>query len=225
MEQNKQEIIGLLNSTGREGMDKLVSYLQKHDYFSAPASTKYHLCCMGGLAQHSLNVYYNLMRLFYGDGWKSIVDPVKRPDYPVLFEGTDNEVEHENIIIVALLHDLCKVDSYKVVNRNVKEDGAWKEIQVYEFDEQIPILGHGTKSVVVAQQFIRLYLPELQAISFHMGNQDSDKVFSSTVSGVFKTCRLALFIHLADCRATFVEDEDSVRDPSLAPISDDSIPF
>lgn len=211
IEENKQEIIRLLRLTGREGIDKLISYLEKRDYFTAPASTQYHLSCVGGLAQHSLNVYANMMRLYYGDKWESLKEYTTR----------DEEVDHENIIIVALLHDLCKVDFYKMSSRNVKENGTWKEVQVYAIDEGMPIMGHGSKSVIVAQQFIRLYFPEIQAISFHMGNQDDDKGYLKTISNVFGTVQLALYVHLADIKATFEEDVKCLKLEE----EDDGLPF
>lgn len=211
IEENKQEIIRLLRLTGREGIDKLISYLEKRDYFTAPASTQYHLSCVGGLAQHSLNVYANMMRLYYGDKWESLEEYTTR----------DEEVDHENIIIVSLLHDLCKVDFYKVSSRNVKENGTWKEVQVYEIDEGMPIMGHGSKSVIVAQQFIRLYFPEIQAISFHMGMGDGDNPFAKTVSNVFGTVQLALYVHIADIKATFEEDVKCLRLEE----EDDGLPF
>ena len=223
---NKERIVSLLRSTGRDGIENLIKYLEKHDYFSAPASTKYHLSCMGGLAQHSLNVYENMMQLYYGENWKN------NSKFSVCPDGT----EHENIIMVALLHDLCKVDFYKLTNGRKKDDaGNWVDTQYYVVEEQIPILGHGTKSVVVAQQFIRLYVDEIQAISFHMGCQDADQVYSSTVSGVFEQSRFCLFTHLADLRATFVEDYDCVKWQDLPDTSeqvdprdeaiDDDLPF
>ena len=211
IEENKQEIIRLLRLTGREGIDKLISYLEKRDYFTAPASTQYHLSCVGGLAQHSLNVYANMMRLYYGDKWES----------PKEYTTRDEEVDHENIIIVALLHDLCKVDFYKMSSRNVKENGTWKEVQVYAIDEGMPIMGHGSKSGIVAQQFIRLYFPEIQAISFHMGNQDDDKGYLKTISNVFGTVQLALYVHLADIKATFEEDVKCLKLEE----EDDGLPF
>lgn len=211
IELNKQEIITLLRATERENIDKLISYLEKHDFFTAPASTQYHLSVVGGLAQHSLNVYRNAMRLFYGDNYEDLTE-----------FGAWGEVEHENIIISTLLHDLCKIDFYKLSTRNVKENGAWKEVQVFQIEEVIPILGHGSKSVIVAQQFIRLYIPEIQAISFHMGLMDSDKVYSSTVSGVFVDNRLALYVHLADIQATFEQDYDCLKQSEFP---DDDLPF
>lgn len=218
IQENKQEIISLLRSVERDGMDKLIAWLEKHDYFTAPASTAYHLSCVGGLAQHSLNVYYELMTLYYGKDWRTL------KNYPIC----KDDVDHETIIIVALLHDLCKVDFYKLGTRNVKENGAWKEIQVYSVDEKIPIMGHGSKSVIVAQQFIRLYSIEIQAISFHMGMQDSDAQFSSQVSGVFATLQLALYTHLADLKATFEDDQnvdEGSGDSSAMTVDDDDLPL
>lgn len=213
IKQNEEEIIRLLKSTGRENIDKLIAYISKRDFFKAPASTRYHLACVGGLAQHSLNVYRNMMRLYYGDKWEELTEYTTR----------DQEVDHENIIIVALLHDLCKMDFYKSTTRNVKENGAWKEVQVYEVDEKMKIVGHGSKSVIVAQQFIQLFFPEIQAISFHMGMQDGDRVYSSTVSDVFGTVQLALYVHLADIKATFEEDVNCLCEP--VGVTDDDFPF
>ena len=223
--ENQEEIIELLRSTKRDGIEKLISYLKKEDYFSAPASTQYHLACVGGLAQHSLNVYYNMMELYYGKNWRQYPIKDSVPEYP----QRDQEVDHENIIIVALLHDLCKVDFYSSYSRNVKENGTWHEVQAWKVDEKVPVCGHGSKSVIIAQQFIRLYLPEIQAISFHMGMQDEDKVYASTVSGVFKDVQLALYVHLADIKATFEEDvkvlkEDAMHNKSDE-VADDDLPF
>lgn len=218
IELNKQEIIILLRSTERDNIDKLITYLEKHDYFTAPASTQYHLSVVGGLAQHSLNVYRNMMKLFYGDKYEELSE----------FSPTQDDICHENMIISALLHDICKVDFYKLTTRNVKENGAWKEVQVFQVDEVIPILGHGSKSVIVAQQFIRLYVDEIQAISFHMGMADSDKAYSSTMSGVYEANRLALYLHLADIQATFEQDRLCLLPTDgnqLGDISDDDLPF
>lgn len=214
MKENQEEIIRLLESTGRDGIDKLIKYLIKHDYFTAPASTQYHLSCAGGLAQHSLNVYRNMMQLYYGDKWREL------QEYPM----REQEIEHDNIVLVALLHDLCKVDFYKVQTRNVKDNGAWKEVLYYAVEEKIPIMGHGSKSVIVAQQFIRLYLPEIQAISFHMGMQDGDNAFSRTISDVFGTVQLALYVHLADIKATFEEDIKCLT-PTEDEVRPDDLPF
>ena len=58
-----------LTKVQRSGMDKLLEYIQGSDFYRAPASTKYHLACPGGLLQHSLNVLDALRGLLQ---WNSI---------------------------------------------------------------------------------------------------------------------------------------------------------
>ena len=53
----KEEFIELLKSTNREGMDKLLAWIEKSDFYKAPASTRFHGSYEGGLLEHSLNVY------------------------------------------------------------------------------------------------------------------------------------------------------------------------
>lgn len=47
----------LLRSVNREGMDELINFIEKSDFFKAPASTRFHGSYEGGLLEHSLNVY------------------------------------------------------------------------------------------------------------------------------------------------------------------------
>lgn len=47
----------LLTSVKREGMDRLLEFIRKSDFYKAPASTRFHSCHEGGLLEHSLNVY------------------------------------------------------------------------------------------------------------------------------------------------------------------------
>ena len=99
----------------REGADKLLDYLiGKSDFFTAPASSKFHCDYEGGLCAHSLNVYHRLLALLqaeYGDGWKDIYSP-------------------ETVAVVGLLHDVCKINYYEVDYRNVKnkDTGAWEKV-------------------------------------------------------------------------------------------------
>ena len=93
----------LLMSTNRTGTDKLIEFLRKSDFYTAPASTKYHLSCEGGLLQHSLNVY------------DALISKVKNnPTWQQDFNPT-------SLIITALLHDLCETYFYvsEVKNRKV----------------------------------------------------------------------------------------------------------
>lgn len=45
-----------LAKVDRPGVDKLLAYIRKSDFYTAPASTRFHLSCPNGLLQHSLNV-------------------------------------------------------------------------------------------------------------------------------------------------------------------------
>ena len=52
----KEEFLMLLRSVNREGMDELINFIEKSDFFKAPASTRFHGSYEGGLLEHSLNV-------------------------------------------------------------------------------------------------------------------------------------------------------------------------
>ena len=102
IEQNKQEFISLLRTIKREGarIEELISKLENSDFFTAPASTKYHASYKGGLCQHCLNVYNNLM---------------------MLNESKNIGVDNDSIIIVSLLHDLSKMNFFEISYRNKKQ--------------------------------------------------------------------------------------------------------
>ena len=134
----------------RRGADRLLEWMGKADFFIAPASTRYHLACKGGLMQHSVHVYERLKKL-------------AAAEYPEECPYPD-----ETLAVAGLLHDLCKVNFYKEDIRNVKENGAWVQKPYYTVDEQIPY-GHGEKSVFIIERFMRLSLEEAIAIRFHMG--------------------------------------------------------
>lgn len=142
----KDQITELWRRVDRPGVDQLVEFLNNSDFFTAPCSTQFHLAEPGGLAKHSLNVY-QLLR-----------EKVER-------YGLD--IPKESIIVCGLGHDLCKVHFYGTAYRNVKENGIWVEKQVYIVQDQLP-LGHGEKSVIMLQDYIRLTPDEQMAIRWHM---------------------------------------------------------
>ncbi|MBR5900547.1 MAG: hydrolase, partial [Clostridia bacterium] len=141
----------------RDGADKLRSYLIDSDFFTAPASTKFHCAYEGGLCDHSVNVYYRLLKNVqneYGDEWEKVFS-------------------HETIAICSLLHDLCKIDFYKIDYRNVKENGEWIKKPVYIRDEALPY-GHGEKSVYIISGYMKLTREEAFAIRYHMGYSSTE---------------------------------------------------
>lgn len=172
----------------RKGADKLLQWLEKQDFFTAPASTRYHLACEGGLMQHSWNVYQRLERLV-------------RAEYPENSPWSD-----ETIAICGLLHDLCKVGYYKQEMRNVKVNGNWTQQPYYTVDEQFPF-GHGEKSVFIAERFIRLTPEEAVTIRYHMGGFDA-KPGDYSISKAYEMYRLAPMLHSADLLASYLDERE-----------------
>ncbi len=172
----------------RENSDKLLSWLKTTDFFSAPASTKFHLSCPQGLVIHSLNVY-RVMRERY-------------------FEEGDSE---ESFALCALLHDVCKAQFYRSSTRNVKneETGVWEKKPYYVVEDAFPY-GHGEKSVYLIERFVRLKPQEAVAVRWHMGGfDDSAKGGSFAVNGAFDKYPLAVKLHLSDLEATYLREREA----------------
>lgn len=171
----------------REGADRFLDYLtNKSDFFTAPASTRYHGAYAGGLAQHSLNVYYCLK------------DYLSRPRVQETYQM---EYSQETIALVSLLHDVCKIGCYKQGFRNVKdESGVWQRVPVFNFDDPLPY-GHGEKSVYIISGYMRLTREEAFAIRFHMGfSGPEDK---GSVGKTFEKFPLSFALSVADMEATY----------------------
>ena len=56
----------------RNGADELLEWLKRTDFFTAPASTKYHCACEGGLVMHSVSVFNTMMEKHYDEETDSI---------------------------------------------------------------------------------------------------------------------------------------------------------
>ena len=133
----------------RPGMDKLLEYIQKSDFYKAPASTKYHLACPGGLLQHSLNVLDALRGLL---SWRSDGNWEYRAAGKVV-----DTIPDDSVIMMALLHDICKTHFYGTSTRNVKNEttGRWEKVPFYTVNDMMP-LGHGPKSAMIIKQYTTL---------------------------------------------------------------------
>lgn len=192
-EQAKQEFMEIFNNNiKREGADTLLDFLEKSDFFIAPASARFHLSVEGGLCQHSLNVYHCLKAYLA----RTRVKEIYGLDY--------NE---ESIAIVGLLHDLCKVNVYKIGFRNVKNDetGKWERKPVYEFNDNLPY-GHGEKSVYMITGFMRLSREEAFAIRYHMGfSGDENK---NTIGKALAMFPLAFALSTADMEASYFLEKE-----------------
>lgn len=171
----------------REGADKFLEYLtNKSDFFTAPASTRYHGAYAGGLAEHSVNVY-ECLRAY-----------LERPRVQDIY---GMQYSDESIALVSLLHDVCKIGCYKSGTRNVKdENGVWQKVPTYTFDDPLPY-GHGEKSVYILSGFMRLSREEAFAIRFHMGfSGNEDK---NSVGKALEKFPLAFALSVADMEATY----------------------
>lgn len=171
----------------REGADKLLDFLLKSDFFTAPASTRYHGACEGGLLQHSLNVY------------DCLVDILARPRMKEVY---GIEYSEESIAIAALLHDVCKVNFYKVGTRNVKdESGRWTTVPFYTIEDTLPY-GHGEKSVYIVSAYMKLTRDEAFAIRYHMGFSGTED--PGNVGRALEMFPLAYAVCCADMEAAFI---------------------
>ena len=178
----------------REGADKLLAYLcsENCDFFTAPASSRYHSAYEGGLLDHSLNVY------------ECLVDYLNRPRVKELY---DVHYSDESIAIAALLHDLCKINFYKTSMRNVKdENGRWQSVPYYTIDDTLPY-GHGEKSVYIISGYMRLTRDEAFAIRYHMGFSNVSDSEKNNVAKAFEMFPLAVALSFADQEATYFMEE------------------
>ena len=184
------DFVELLRTTNRDGIEELIRYLQEEtDFFTAPASTKYHGAFAGGLLMHSIKVCAELR-----------LDPNSKV-YPT-----------ETLIIVALLHDICKANCYRTEKRNVKENGGWVEKQIYVFEDELP-LGHGEKSLYLASKFIKLSDEEAAAIRWHMGAFDcAFRGGDRGLNAAYEKYPLAVLLHMADMRATYLVERSDDHD-------------
>ena len=182
----KEDFINLYTShIKRLGADKLLDWLEESDFFTAPASTRFHGNYEGGLCEHSVNVWEELVRLLKA--------------YPEV------RVTAETAAIVSLLHDVCKIGCYKSELRSQKVNGVWVQRPVYVFNEDFCFGGHGSKSVYLIQRFMNLSEVEATAINCHMGFADRSPNDYS-IGGAYEKNPLAWLVHVADESATYIRE-------------------
>ena len=184
IEANKTRFLSILREkVNRPGLDELIGWMEGNDFFTAPASTRFHGNYDGGLCEHSLNVYDCLMNM------------ISR--YP------DVQVSEESAALCSLTHDLCKANFYKKEWRNRKNDnGQWERYMAYGIDELFPG-GHGEKSAFIVQQFMKLLPEEFLAIRWHMGMAScGPNGDNRSLNAAFDKYKLAAMVHLADMEAS-----------------------
>ena len=177
----------------REGSEELLDYLMtKCDFFTAPASARYHGSYVGGLCDHSVNVF------------RCLEDYLARPRVRETY-GFDYDME--SVAIVSLLHDLCKIGCYKAGTRNVKNEatGQWEKVPTFFYEDKLPY-GHGEKSVYIISGFMRLSREEAMAIRWHMGFSGPED--ERTVGQALQQYPLAFALATADMEASYFLEGD-----------------
>lgn len=207
---NVERFEELLMTIKRDGMDGLLEFIRKSDFYTAPASHRYHLAIEGGLLLHSLHVYECLKSKLNNPIWKEAL----------------KDVSEETLTLVSLLHDVCKTyyygtelknqktyDEEKVKSANPKQikhdangDFIWETVPAYTVDDKYP-LGHGSKSVVFIMQYIKLSMTEIAAITHHMGSYCDSNQWN-TLGDAYRKYPLALALHQADVEATYLMESE-----------------
>ena len=191
IEKNKAQFCSYLRKVDREGIEELITWLEESDFFTAPASTKYHGNYPGGLCEHSLGV----LRICVA-----------------LTKLHKRDIDNATIIVASLLHDLVKVNFYNTWERNVKDDaGKWYKQKNYGYTDIKHLLPHGLQSVQIASRFINLTEEEMLAITYHMGTYDGldDKAMKNAIDKY----PLVLLLQHADMQqASFYEKTYKVEE-------------
>ena len=190
----KEEFLEIYNKKiKRDGADKLLAWLQSDecDFFVSPASTRFHSNYAGGLCDHSVNVYHRLKKLVkdeYGEEYAKYVS-------------------EESLAIMGLLHDICKVNTYKTEYRNVKVDNVWTQQPFFTVNERFPY-GHGEKSVYILSSFIKLTPEEAMAITWHMSGYDMRVTGGSyAISEAYYKYPVAVLLANADMMASYLDEK------------------
>ena len=204
--ENKNAFITLATKyIKREGLDKLLAWLDRSGFYVCPASTQYNLPVEGGLCQHALNVADALVYRFFD---KHIEDLTEEDEAKVF----ENDITIESIILVALFSSINKVGCYVKDFKNVKVNGKWEQQEYWKWDEKFIYAGRGSKSVFIIQQYMKLWIEEAQSIAFVLAGEDNifSGVVDTTYRKIYEDSRLALYLHLAEMESTYLLDNLSL---------------
>lgn len=202
IEKNKIDFLKLIAEIDIEGADTqgLVDFLDCSDFFTAPASTQYHANYKGGLCEHSLNVYHNLVMLY--NQYKDYV-----PEY-----------DKNSLLVVGLLHDISKTNYYEmyVANKKIYSEKGTKHDNMGKFDwfaeeafkvkdahERFIGGTHGFNSMMLVGRYIPLMYEESVAILNHHAGMD-DKNATYDLSAILNKYPLATLLHLADMASCYL---------------------
>lgn len=189
IESNKNRFIELAHQyIKRDGLDKLLDYLEKHtDFYTAPSSTRFHLNVAGGLCLHSINVFETAL---------AINEHVLAPRINAEKEVFQAAPSTESIAISTLFHDVCKCNIYKQTEKWKKdENNRWVSYPGYEVVDDFPY-GHGDKSCHLINYYMRLERDELLAIRWHMGAFDLAENGSTSRMSFYRALELTPLVTL-----------------------------
>lgn len=186
--ENVELFRSILSGVKRDGMENLMAFIEKSDFYTAPASTRFHGAKEGGLLEHSLNVYRCLLE--------------KKNTEGTLWYERLKDTPEESLVLTGLLHDICKTYYYSIEMRNKKVNGVWEQVPSYTVEDKIPY-GHGEKSVMMIEEYIRLRPAERYAIRWHMGPYSGQQDWTTFAAAMAKY-PLVLAVFEADMEATHV---------------------
>lgn len=202
MSENKDRFVSLVRSINREGINELVEFLEKSDFYTAPASTRFHCSIPEGLLIHSLNVYDMFEQKRKTEPYKTVL----------------GNISDDSSKIITLFHDICKTYMYETDYKNKKiysETGSkkdekgrfdWQAVEFYKVNDLVPY-GHGEKSVMMLEEFIKLQPIERYAIRWHMGFTEPKENWNTLDSAIEKY-PVILALHESDLEATYLLEKD-----------------
>lgn len=198
----REKIVNMLMGTKRANMEKLIGWMDTNGFFTAPCSGSFHLAYEGGLAEHSLNVMEQALKL------------------AETLDGEWKMLNKDSIIIASLLHDLGKTGQFGKANYvpNMLKGRATKanpdpvpkqsEKKPYITNPDLLYVDHEIRSIQIASQFIELTEDESYAILNHNGMYSNLRY---AYSG--KETPLNLVVHWADMwAARVIETEEAGGD-------------
>lgn len=193
----KARFVATLKGTKRTGIESVLERLEHVGFYSAPASSRFHCAYEGGLLEHSLNVYDQAVAI--------------RDAEIALHPEIAKETPPDSVAIAALLHDVCKADIYRTVEKFRKDaDGKWEMYLAWETDHTKMPLGHGEKSVIrLLRMGIYLTTDEILAIRWHMGawNLSEYSDAQRSFNAASDKCPLLSILMAADCLAARISEK------------------
>lgn len=166
--------------TAINSVANFLNWIRGTDFYSCPASTRFHDADPCGLLFHTLNVYNNMIELKQVNKFANTA--------------------YDSIALVSLCHDLTKIGNYESYMRNVKDEATqtWQQVPSYRWKCNPFPFGHGVASMYLITQFFRLSLEEMLAIRWHMGEYRVSTHETGELEDACETYPLVRMVQFAD---------------------------